>query len=629
MCTKRQYGLLESIRSPRDLDSFTPHQLDELECQVRDFLIQSVAKTGGHLGSNLGVVELSIALHRSFRSPEDCIIFDVGHQCYVHKLITGRHDFKALRCKNGLSGYPSRHESNHDIVENSHASAALSWADGVSRARTLLGNDNYVIAVVGDGSLTGGMCWEALNNISDDNNRRLVIVVNDNGRSYARTIGGIARFLNAVRASKSYLWLRESSEAVFSHMGSPGRRLYQGIRGAIHGFLSRFSSSNKLFSNLDIRYLGPINGHNRKALEKAFKQAKQYARPIIVHVITEKGHGYPPALEDALDCLHTVGVIDPSTGKSASVQGQVRQDTWTGVFGEELLRLAESNTNIVAVTAAMLHPTGLSMFAEKFPHRVFDVGIAEQHAVASAAGLAYEGLHPVVAIYSTFMNRAFDQVMMDVALHGAPVTFVLDRAGITGPDGASHHGIWDLSLLRIVPGIKLYAPRDASTLRNTLALVCSEDCPTAIRFPRGSVCDDLPALRSLDDGIDVLYGSCDREDIVIVAIGVMAHACVRAAQLLAESGIESTVINPVCFWPLHRQVLARVSKAKLVVLAEEGAKSPGLGDYIAGRRLLEFVIPGDFQPQGSRDELLDAIGLNGEHIARKIKARFNQIINCV
>ena len=425
----------------------------QLAAEIREFLVREVSKTGGHLGPNLGVVELTIAMHRVFDSPRDAIVFDTGHQSYVHKLLTGRSDFSRLRQEGGMAGYPQRSESVHDIVESSHASSSLSWADGISKAFAMTGQpERHVVAVVGDGALTGGMTWEALNNISDDNSRNLVIVVNDNGRSYAPTIGGISRFLANVRTRRTYRRLHLSSRKFFYRLGTPARSFYRGVRGGLHGFMSRFWNNEALYSNLDIKYIGPVNGHDLRAMEEALRQARNYGAPVIVHAITEKGRGYEPALMDVADQFHAVGQIDPETGEPIEAASK---PSWTAVFGDELVELAERDARIVGVTAAMLRPTGLHKMAERFPDRVTDVGIAEQHAVTSAAGLAFGGLHPVVAIYATFINRAFDQVLMDVALHRAGVTFVLDRAGVTGPDGPSHHGIWDLAILQVVPHIRI------------------------------------------------------------------------------------------------------------------------------------------------------------------------------
>lgn len=620
-------GLLDSVHRPRDLDRFTTEELGELASEIRDFLVRNVAKTGGHLGPNLGVVELTIALHRVFDSPNDAIVFDVGHQSYVHKLLTGRHDFSQLRHRGGLAGYPQRQESEHDIVESSHASSSLSWADGISRAFRLTGQDDRaVVAVVGDGALTGGMTWEALNNISDDNNRRLIIVVNDNGRSYAPTIGGIARFLNTVRTKQAYRTLHQSSRKAFESLGTPGESLYRGLRGGLHGFLTRFSDNEALYSNLDIKYLGPIHGHDIEAMEQALRQAKEYGAPVIVHVITQKGWGYEPAVRDVADQFHSVNQIDPETGETI---GGSNKPSWTSVFSDEIVHLAEQNPAIVAVTAAMLRPTGLASFAEKFPDRVHDVGIAEQHAVASAAGLAYGGLHPVVAIYATFINRAFDQVMMDVALHKAGVTLVLDRAGVTGPDGPSHHGVWDLAILQVVPGIRLAAPRDGQRLREELAeAVHVDDAPTVIRFPKGSLAEDIDALRRLDDGVDLLRESATK-DVLIITVGPMAALGLEVADRLSAQGIGVSVVDPRWVVPVPRSILALAADHRLVVTIEDGVRVGGVGTRVrqdlreAGidTAVDELGLPDAFIPHGSREEILEEAGLSAQTIAHNLIAQ--------
>jgi 1-deoxy-D-xylulose-5-phosphate synthase len=475
-------GLLERISSPRDLDGLSGEELVRLCGEIREFLVREVARTGGHLGPNLGVVETTVAIHRVFNSPQDPIIFDTGHQSYVHKLLTGRQDFSQLRQREGLAGYPQRSESVHDVVESSHASSSLSWADGIAKAfKATEQSDRYVVAVVGDGALTGGMTWEALNNISHDNDRKLVIVVNDNGRSYAPTIGGLARYLNGIRTEKIYTKAYRASKKFFESFGLVGRLTYSAARGAGKALLSTFAPVG-LFPNLDIKYIGPVDGHDLAAMEAALQQAKKYGNPVIVHAITQKGKGFEPAMANVEDQFHAVGQIDPTTGEALESSSA---PSWTSVFSSEVVKIADERPEVVGITAAMLHPVGLAEFQAKYPNRVFDVGIAEQHAVTSSAGMAFGGLHPIVAVYATFMNRAFDQVLMDVALHKAGVTFVLDRAGVTGPDGASHHGMWDLAVFQVVPGIRIAAPRDAARLREELAeAVAINDAPTLIRFPR-------------------------------------------------------------------------------------------------------------------------------------------------
>jgi 1-deoxy-D-xylulose-5-phosphate synthase len=616
--------LLETIRSPRDLDALSKDQLEQLAVDVREFLVANVAKTGGHLGPNLGVVELTIALHRVFDSPRDAIVFDTGHQAYVHKLLTGRHDFSTLRQTGGLAGYPQRSESEHDIVESSHASSSLSWADGISRAFTMTGQrDRYVIAVVGDGALTGGMTWEALNNISDDNDRRLIIVVNDNGRSYAPTIGGMARFLNTVRTRRGYKSLYLTSQAAFDRLGAPGRAVYRGIRGGVHGFLSRFINNEALYSNLDIKYIGPVQGHDIDALREALEQAKEYDAPVIVHAITEKGRGYEPALRDVADQFHSVAPIDPETGEPIEPSNGV---SWPSVFADEIVRLAEKDDRLVGITAAMLRPVGLHRFAERFPGRVIDVGIAEQHAATSAAGMAFGGLHPVVALYATFMNRAFDQVLMDVGLHKAGVTFVLSSAGVTGPDGPSHHGIWDLATLQVVPGIRIAAPRDGERLREELReAVAVQDGPTVVRYPKGSVPSAIEAVRRTADGVDVLRDD-DARDVLVVTVGAMAATGLAVAERLAAQGIGCSVIDPRWVVPVPASVIEFSARHRIVVCIEDGIRVGGIGTRIrqdlreAGvdTAVTEVGLPDEYLEHGARADIMERAGMTPQHIAHDV-----------
>ncbi len=615
---------LERIEGPRDLDALTTQELNDLAAEIREFLVANVSKTGGHLGPNLGIVELTIAIHKVFDSPRDAIVFDTGHQSYVHKILTGRQDFSGLRQEGGIAGYPQRSESDHDIVESSHASSSLSWADGISRAFTMTGQDDrFVVAVVGDGALTGGMTWEALNNISDDNSRNLIIVVNDNGRSYAPTIGGMAHFLNNVRTRRSYRRLYSTSRKFFSLFGGPGRALYRGIRGGTHGFLSRFSNNEALYSNLDIKYLGPIHGHDIVALTEALDQAKKFGAPVIVHAITEKGRGYQPALADVADQFHAVGQIDPETGEPTEVASQ---PSWTSVFADEILHLAERNPRLVGITAAMLRPVGLHKFAERFPTRVLDVGIAEQHAVTSAAGLAYGGLHPVVALYATFINRAFDQVLMDVGLHKAGVTFVLDRAGVTGPDGPSHHGMWDLALLQVVPHIRIAAPRDATRLREELGeAVVVEDAPTVVRFSKGSVGTEFDAVRRTSDGVDVLR-EAPHKDVLIITVGPMAKLGLQVAERLAAQGIGATVVDPRWVVPVPKSIIELSAQHRIVISIEDGVRVAGIGTRIrqdlraAGvdTAVTELGLPDEFLDHGTREQIMERVGLTPQAIARDV-----------
>ena len=619
-------SILDRVNGPEDLKGLKDNEVIELASDIREFLISKVAKTGGHLGPNLGVVETTLAIHRVFDSPKDSIIFDTGHQSYVHKLLTGRKNFDNLRSREGLAGYPQRSESVHDIVESSHASSSISWGDGIAKAyRLTKQDDRYVIVVVGDGALTGGMTWEALNNISDDNDRKLVIVVNDNGRSYAPTIGGLARYLNGIRTERIYRKLYRFSRKVFYKFGMPGRMAYSTLRGAAKGLLGTFAPKG-IFPNLDLKYIGPVNGHDMNAMEEALKQAKKYANPVIVHAITQKGKGYEPAVSDEADQFHAVGQIDPDTGKSVGDSGK---QSWTGVFADEMVEIAKNKPNVIGITAAMLIPVGLHKFAKKYPERVFDVGIAEQHAVTSAAGMAFGGLHPVVAVYATFMGRAFDQVLMDVALHKAGVTFVLDRAGVTGPDGASHHGMWDLAMLQIVPGIRIASPRDGKRLIEELnEAVEVSDGPTVIRFPKGSVSQEIEAVRRLDDGVDVLLES-PAKDVLILTVGSMAHMGLQVAKMLADQGIGATVIDPRWVIPVPESVVSLASKHRLVVTIEDGIRVGGIGTRVrqdlraaqVDTALSEIGLPDEFLEHASRDEILDRVGLNAQDISREIVAQ--------
>ena len=617
--------IFDGINGPSDLKRLSPSELETLAQEIREYLVTSVSKTGGHLGPNLGVVEVSIALHRVFNSPVDSIIFDTGHQSYVHKLLTGRRNFDSLRQKGGVAGYPQRSESEHDIVESSHASSSLSWADGIAKAYRLTGqNDRYVVALIGDGALTGGMAWEALNNISHDNDRKLVIIVNDNGRSYAPTIGGFARTLNDIRTEQSYRKLYRLSREFFGKFGWLGRSAFSMIRGAGKGLLGSVTPKS-MFPNLDLKYIGPIDGHDLAAVEQALEQAKKYAHPVIVHVITQKGKGFDPAILNEADQFHAVGQINPETGESL----EAATSSWTKVFGSELVKIAEKNERVVAITGAMLNPVGLGEFAKRFPDRVFDVGIAEQHAVTSAAGMAFGGLHPVVAIYATFMNRALDQVLMDVALHKEGVTFVLDRAGVTGPDGASHHGVWDLAIFQVVPNIRIAAPRDANLLRELLGeAIAIENAPTLVRFGKGSVDENISALRRLDDGVDVLFESASK-DVLLVAVGSMAKIALQVSQLLAAQGIGATVIDPRWVVPVAKTVVELAAKHRLVVTIEDGIRVGGIGTRIrqamraaqVDTALNEVGLPDEFLEHATRDEILDRVGLNAQTIARDIVAQ--------
>jgi len=619
-------SLLSGIKSPQDLKTLSNAQMVELASEIRSYLVETITATGGHLGPNLGVVELTLAIHRVFDSPKDSIIFDTGHQSYVHKLVTGRNDLSNIRTKNNIAGYPQRSESEHDVVESSHASSSLSWADGISKAYKLTGQtDRAVVAVIGDGALTGGMAWEALNNITDDNDRNLVIVVNDNGRSYAPTIGGLARHLNDVRTDEVYKRAYRFSQRMFSVFGPIGRMAYATLRGAGKGLLGSFTPKG-MFPNLDLKYIGPIDGHDLIAMEQALTQAKTYGAPVIVHAITQKGRGFQLAEDNVDDQFHAVGQIDPITGKSLESSAG---PSWTSVFADEIVSLADRNEKLVGLTAAMLIPVGLNKFADKYPARVFDVGIAEQHAVASSAGLAFGGLHPVVAVYATFMNRAFDQTLMDVALHNAGVTFVLDRAGVTGPDGASHHGMWDLALLQIVPRIEIAAPRDALRLKEELAeAVAVDDRPTVVRFPKGSAPQDISAVKRLADGVDVLKES-PAKDVLLVSVGAMAPIALKVADLLGAHGIGSTVIDPRWVVPVRQSVIDLARDHRLVITLEDGVRVGGIGTRIrqdlrshqVDTALNELGLPDEFLEHATRGEILDRVGLSAQAITQEIVAQ--------
>lgn len=616
--------MLEQIRGPADLQHLSQAELRALAREIREFLIHKVAATGGHLGPNLGVVELTLALHRVFDSPHDPIIFDTGHQAYVHKMLTGRcADFETLRKKGGLSGYPSRTESEHDWVESSHASAALSYADGLAKAFELTGHRNrHVVAVVGDGALTGGMCWEALNNIAAAR-RPVIIVVNDNGRSYAPTFGGFANHLAMLRLQPSYEHLLERGRTAVRGMPVIGELVYHFMHSVKAGVKDALSPQ-LLFTDLGLKYVGPVDGHDEHAVETALRSARGFGGPVLVHVATRKGNGYGPAENDEAEQMHSCGVIDPATGLATSVPGP----GWTATFSEALIEFGAKRRDVVAITAAMPGPTGLTPFGQRFPDRLFDVGIAEQHAMTSAAGLAMGGLHPVVAIYSTFLNRAFDQIMMDVALHKLPVTMVLDRAGITGPDGASHNGMWDLSMLGIVPGIRVAAPRDATRLREELGEALDvNDGPTAIRFPKGDVGQDIPAVERRG-GVDVLALPAEglNHDVLLVAIGAFASMALAVAERLRNQGIGVTVIDPRWVLPVSDALRELATTHKLVVTLEDNGVAGGVGSAVSAalRRneidvpCRDVGLPQQFFDHASRGEVLAQVGLTEQDVARQI-----------
>ena len=618
--------LLDSIDGPDDVKALDPSQLDQLAQEIRDFLVTSVSQTGGHLGPNLGVVELSIALHRVFDSPQDTIVFDTGHQSYVHKLLTGRHDFGRLRMKGGLSRYPSRAESEHDVVENSHASTALSWADGIAKARRLSGRrDRHTVAVVGDGALTGGMAWEAINNIAVDKDLPLVIVVNDNERSYAPTTGGLADHLATLRTTRSYESVLGWGKDTLNRTPVVGGVVYGALHGVKKG-IKDFVAPQGMFEDLGLKYLGPIDGHDEASVEAALRRAKSFGGPVLVHVLTTKGKGYDHARNDDADRFHAVDRINPETGLPLQVRGRI----WTDEFGDALLGVARERDDVVAITAAMLIPTGLKEFAELHPDRVFDVGIAEQHAVTMASGLAFGGLHPVVCVYATFLNRAFDQLLMDCALHRAGVTFVLDRAGITGTDGASHNGMWDMSVTGLVPGLRLCAPRDADELgRAFREAVDVADAPTVIRFSKQNPPAPLPAVRSVGS-VDVLAeaSSDDAVELLLVGLGEMATTAMAVSEKLGAQGHTVRVVDPRWCVPVSDDLVGMARSAGAVAVLEDNLVVGGVGSQIsaalreAGLSVPVHLhgIPKRFLSHASRGELLEEIGLTPDAVADRLHA---------
>lgn len=620
-------GLLEGISEPKQLRALSPKQVDELAAEIREFLVQAVSRSGGHLGPNLGVVELTVALHRVFDSPKDSFIFDTGHQAYVHKLLTGRQDFGDLRKQDGLSGYPSRSESEHDIVENSHASTALSWADGIAKANAIKGHiDRHAVAVIGDGALTGGMAWEALNNIAGCADERLVIVVNDNGRSYAPTIGGLAHHLDTLRTTRGYESFLSWGKRTLRRSGTPGRLAYDALHGLKKG-IKDVVAPQGMFEDLGLKYVGPVDGHDAAALEKSLNLAKAFGGPVLVHVITEKGRGYVPAEQDAVDHFHAVGQIHPETGLPVAPS----RFGWTKVFADEIVQVGRRRPDVVAITAAMLAPVGLAPFGKEFPDRTFDVGIAEQHAATAAAGMAFAGMHPVVALYATFLNRAFDQILMDVALHKAGVTFVLDRAGITGDDGASHNGMWDLALLRIVPGLQLAAPRDEETLRAALrAAVDVDDAPTVLRYPKGALGDPLPAIDSVD-AVDILASGdsgSNAPSVLVVGVGSAAQTAVELGQMLAVNDIAYTVAAPTWVLPMPTTLVKMAGEHDLVVTIEDGLASGGIGALLGEEAMRAGVhtplhavgLPARFLDHASRTQIEAANRLTAPDILRDVLA---------
>ncbi|HEX6917300.1 MAG TPA: 1-deoxy-D-xylulose-5-phosphate synthase [Phycicoccus sp.] len=617
-------SLLERIQGPRDLKALPASELPVLADEIRHFLVHEVSRTGGHLGPNLGVVELTIAIHRVFDSPRDSVVFDTGHQSYVHKLLTGRHDFSGLRTEGGLSGYPSRAESEHDVVENSHASTSLSWAHGIAAGRVVRGERNrHTVAVIGDGALTGGMAWEALNNIAAEPDLPLVIVVNDNERSYAPTRGGLADHLATLRTTRGYERFLEWGKRNVSRTPVVGGAMYETLHGVKKG-IKDIVAPQGMFEDLGLKYVGPVDGHDEQAVEAALRKARAFGGPVLVHVITQKGRGYEHAVNDEGDQFHAVGVINPETGLPLEIAGR----SWTDEFADTMVELGAEREDVVAITAAMMMPVGLQPFADRFPERIFDVGIAEQHALTMAAGLAFTGLHPVVAVYATFLNRAFDQLLMDCALHKAGVTVVLDRSGVTGPDGASHHGMWDMTIGGVVPGLHLAAPRDGQQVaRAVRAAVAIADAPSVVRFPKGTVADPIEAVRTVG-GVDVLAEPDEGDtELLLVGVGAMAATALTAAEKLAAEGHRVRVVDPVWALPVPAALVELARSARRVAVVEDNVVVGGIGTQVeAALRDAGLDVPVDlfglpkrFLDHGSRGQVLDAVHLTPDGVAERLR----------
>lgn len=620
--------MLKSVTSPDDLRRLKQPELESLAAEIRTFLIDRVSRTGGHLSPNLGVVELTIALHRVFHSPADAIVWDTGHQAYVHKLLTGRAEaFDTLRQPGGLSGYPSRAESPHDVIENSHASTSLSYALGLAEGRLRSGTPGHVVAVIGDGALTGGMAWEALNQIAHLQPPNLVLVLNDNGRSYAPTVGGLARHLAQLQIDPRYERLKGEVSQALKHLPAVGSRADQAAF-RLKESMKQLLQPNTVFDSLGLKYAGPVDGHDIRALEDLLRRAKRLHAPIVLHAVTEKGRGYGPAIDDEIDRLHAVSALsDPLTGRPRSTEL-----TYTDVFGEALLAAAARNPDVVAITAAMGSSTGLLPFAQEFPERFFDVGICEQHAVTFAAGMALAGKRPVVCIYSTFLQRAFDQMITDVAMQRLPVVFILDRAGVTGPDGSSHHGIFDLSYLRLIPNLKVAAASDATELCALLATALAADGPIAIRYPRGTVpaSPDLPVEPIPVGRWEELRRG---REACLLATGRMVEVALVAADQLAVEGISCGVVNARWLKPMDPRLVSEwAQRYPLLVTAEDNVGAGGFGAGVlealaphglAGKVRLA-ALPDRFLPQGRQAALLSDHWLDPDGLARHVKAALNR-----
>ena len=638
--------VLADIRQPSDLRGLTTAELEQLASEIRDFVVAAVSETGGHLGSNLGAVELTLALHRVFDSPRDAILWDTGHQAYIHKIVTGRRGgFSQLRQAGGISGYPSREESVHDFIENSHASTVLSYAYGLAVARDAgqTPDRNHIVAVIGDGSMTGGMAYEALNNLGHSS-KRVIIVLNDNGRSYAPTIsnlsqgapderkaGILSKTLIKIRINPVYVRRQRKIEKFLKNIPLIGTQAERGME-AFKAGVREFLQPPAFFEALGVRYIGPIDGHDIEAMEHAFSAAEQRVEegPVVIHVITEKGRGYSPAEDDDEKHLHDAPMFDPINGPPKSVP-----TGYTEAFADTITKLAELDSRIVAITAAMPGPTGLIQFQEHFPDRFFDVGIAEQHAVTAAAGMAMGGMRPVVALYSTFLNRAWDQVVYDVAMHRLPVIFCLDRAGITGDDGPSHHGVYDMALLSKVPGMRVLAPSSTQDLQQMLndAISLADTGPVAIRYPKG-------LARNVDEN-DIGTGLQARKlvdgatkRVCILAIGKMVGAALEAAETLKASNIDVTVWDVRSCAPLDPAMIADAMQHDIVITAEDGIRDGGIGMTIENtindmststtsttnkRPVIRVLgVPTSFVPTAKPQVILHQMGLDSQGIVATV-----------
>ncbi|MBN1164975.1 MAG: 1-deoxy-D-xylulose-5-phosphate synthase [Candidatus Krumholzibacteriota bacterium] len=616
--------LLQSINSPQDIKGLTLEELAQLADALRRMIIETVSARGGHLASSLGAVEIVLALHYTFNSPEDKIVWDVGHQSYAHKILTGRRNqFADLRTRHGISGFPNIFESPHDTFGVGHACTAISAALGFAVARDLRGEDNFVISVVGDGAISGGIALEGINHAGHLKKNKFVIILNDNEMSISKNVGAISKYLTRISTKKLYLQLEADVWELLGKIPSLGGKA-RILAGRIKESIKNLVVPNLLFEELGFRYLGPLDGHDLRELINTFSHLHQVPGPVLVHVITKKGKGYPFAEKDA-EKFHGIGSFYKKTGNSRS---KSKKEKYSKIFGKTLSAMARDNDRIVAITAAMKEGTGLSCFAEEFPGRFFDVGISEQHAVTFAAGLAREGMIPFVAIYSTFLQRGFDQLIHDVALQKLPVRFILDRAGIVGEDGPTHHGTFDLSYLRLIPGMVLMAPANENELSRMLYTALQiDDTPSAIRFPRGTI-EGVPP-KDADVPLPVGRGEILREgaDGVILAVGTMVNPSLQAAELLAAAGLDMTVLNARFIKPLDEELIkAFVRPGMPLFTVEENIVTGGFGDAVGklisenelSNQIKVFGIHDHFVPHGTRDELLREEGLVAEEISRRI-----------